>query len=796
MFNDTGNLQPPSRLHWWLLRGSAAAIILAALAGFLFVPAMVGSGEETITAADHVVHVLGLPLLLVISVLAFAMIGRTERRAAEAERLFSQAFEQSVVPSYWVDPAGVLVRANLALAGLLQRPREQLLGQTAASLGLPSDPASIGKTQTIARPGTSAVRIRATCNPVQDHAGKQRVLALQLQDVTEQEQALDELQASEERFRTLADDSPMLIRMTATDGSTLYLNRAALHFAGLTISQAVGLAWHQLVHPADLAHWSKSVDDALAGTRRYQVEARFRRNDGAWRSMLETGSPRYLTDGSFAGMVCVLMDVTDADEKLQSARQTLQARSAFLAGMSHEIRSPLSSILGFAQLLADPELSPAERSEFAHTISTSGQHLMAVLDDVLDLSRIEAGRATLNLHAVDPQDVAQDALDIARPLFSSKGLSLHMTTQRVGRSRVQVDEVRLRQVLINLLSNAAKFTSQGGATLELAQSAGRTILRVIDTGIGISPADLESIFDPYRRAAEQHAGTGLGLAISRRYAELMKGTLSVQSAPGSGSTFTLELPTLSPADAASSGDRSAPSTDRPAAPGPRRFDRELHLLVADDVPANQRLLETVLQRAGATVVTVGDGQLVLDRAAADTFDAIVLDIQMPHFDGYATARALRERGNATPILALTANAMPGDRERCLEAGCDDYLSKPVDVDALIRLLQTLTGSAASSAAAAPAKPVSDAVKAVFLKGLPADLNSLRQQLQARDFDEARRVVHQLKGTGGAFGFHNISNLAAHAEQSLLLSQDPAHWHADVDALIREIESVLAGKPGA
>jgi signal transduction histidine kinase/ActR/RegA family two-component response regulator len=367
------------------------------------------------------------------------------------------------------------------------------------------------------------------------------------------------------------------------------------------------------------------------------------------------------------------------------ARAASRAKSAFLANTSHEIRTPLTAIAGYADLLLediDRPVAREERLEMVETIRRNAEHLRRVLGDVLDLSRIEAGRIDLELASVEVAEILRDVTQLMNVQAELKGLSLSLELGPDLPRRVQSDATRLRQVLVNLLGNAIRFTARGGVRVVASRApSDRLAISVVDTGPGLSAEQLPRIFEPFVQGdsstTRTHGGTGLGLTISAALVELMGGSLSVDSAPGTGSTFRVELPIGEPQADTTAAARAEPAT----AAGP---PGGLRVLVAEDGPDNQRLIRALLERLGCRVEIVAHGEAALERLAADakSFDAVLLDMQMPVMDGYATARELRRRGLELPIIALTAHALAEERARCLTAGCTDYLSKPIDRPAL------------------------------------------------------------------------------------------------------------------
>ncbi len=379
----------------------------------------------------------------------------------------------------------------------------------------------------------------------------------------------------------------------------------------------------------------------------------------------------------------------------EAAVSASEAKSHFLANMSHEIRTPLTAILGYADLIADPRQTPEERIESIETIRRNGDHLLQVISDILDLSKIEAGRMVLESIPCSPVWVVEDVASAVRARASRKGLVLSIEYEGSIPQTITSDPTRLRQILLNLVSNAVKFTESGEVKIRVRlrgeSAAPRIEFEVADTGIGMSSIELERIFEPFSQGDESTArrfgGTGLGLAITRRLCELLGGEIRVESERESGSRFIVSHAT---------GALGARVDDTPrerAAEPTETAETELvgRVLVAEDGPDNQRLVRTILSKAGLAVDIAENGRVALEMVrtaelADAPYDAVVMDIQMPVMDGHAATRALRSAGFTRPILALTAHAMSTDRDRCLASGCDDVATKPIDRRALLALL--------------------------------------------------------------------------------------------------------------
>lgn len=359
-------------------------------------------------------------------------------------------------------------------------------------------------------------------------------------------------------------------------------------------------------------------------------------------------------------------------EATAEARRASEVKSRFLSQMSHELRTPLHAIAGFSKLLLD-KVHPAERERFLDAIHESAELLVSLVGQVLDLAKIEAGRLELTPAAFDPRALIARLMGPQQERARAKGLDCDWRVEIPDGARLEGDALRIGQVIVNLVGNAVKFTERGRVELVARWHAGVLRVEVSDTGPGIAEAELPGLFEPFVQAGPRNAraeGTGLGLAISRELAELMGGSVTASSDGRSGSVFRLELP--APLAAAPRSEVPAP----PPAPAPRA------VLIVDDNELNRLLGQKLLERDGHSVEVASDGREALAAIARRSPDVVLMDLEMPGLDGLETTRELRRRGSAVPVIALTANAIQGDRERCLAAGMDGYLPKPLDLAAL------------------------------------------------------------------------------------------------------------------
>ena len=476
------------------------------------------------------------------------------------------------------------------------------------------------------------------------------------------------------------------------------------------------------------------------------------------------------------------------------------AKSAFLAHMSHEIRTPLTAITGYADLLLEPQQTESVRAQRISVIRRSGEHLLSLINGILDLSKIEAGAMSAEHIRVEPAQILNDISSIMRVRAAEKNLRLDFVIEGTIPRTIQSDPTKLKQILMNLMGNAVKFTGSGGVRVLVAMvespDAPRLRIQIVDSGPGMSQEAIGRLFQPFTQldasTTRRFGGTGLGLAISKRLVELLGGQLHVQSTPGQGSNFTVEVPTGSlkgvervagPLESMCASESAAGDQQpRPA----RIWGR---LLLAEDNPDNQAMFAHHLRKAGADVVLVGDGQAACDAVAgADPpFDLILLDMQMPVLDGYAAASRLRHDGFKGPIIALTAHAMEEDRAKCVAAGCTDHLAKPIKRDVLIAAVaRYLTGALQAEEAG---DPKIQQLLGKFLRRLPEQVSRLRSSLAESRLLELDTLLHDLKGSGGTFGFSTITEAALRVESARAAGAEPAEISRLIDELVGVIRNV-------
>jgi signal transduction histidine kinase/CheY-like chemotaxis protein/HPt (histidine-containing phosphotransfer) domain-containing protein len=514
----------------------------------------------------------------------------------------------------------------------------------------------------------------------------------------------------------------------------------------------------------------------------------------------------------------------------EAAEEANKAKSEFLANMSHEIRTPMTAILGFTEELGnaiecctacpDHQACPTRvhNRESTQIIRRNGEHLLELINDILDLSKVEAGKMEVERAFCSPVQISEETVSLMRVRAIEKGLTLDARYEFPLPETVLSDPARVRQILVNLVGNAVKFTSRGRVEIVLRCAAdvpaGRATIAfdVKDTGIGMTPGQIERVFQPFVQAdsstTRQYGGTGLGLAISKRLAETMGGDIQVVSRPGEGSTFTftMEVEMALPVHMLNNISEVAEQVShRPQSTSTAAVRLRGRVLLAEDGPDNQKLISMILGKAGAEVDLAVNGREAVEKALAARlagagYDVILMDMQMPEMDGYEATRKLRLAGYTGAIIALTAHAMAEDRARCIDAGCDDYATKPIDRLGLLTTLAWLMGSPArqgdavaspelgpeESPAAAQPEPAATqqaqadggAIKSqfaddpemselieAFITRLPEMADAMAQALANNCFDELRRLAHQLKGSGGGYGYPSLTQQARKLEDS-------------------------------
>jgi PAS domain S-box-containing protein len=563
------------------------------------------------------------------------------------------------------------------------------------------------ETDAIGRCGDgSAFAAHLKASPICDAKGRASGFVAVTEDTRERKQAEEARLESEQRFRTVVEASPDAIALTELDGRLLMANRQMARFFGFDDVEellASGTIDFQLLVPEDRQRARENMNRLIDKGVLRDVEYTGCRRDGSRFPLEVSGALERDAQGSPKAVIIVLRDITvrkrgeqDLIHARRAAEETNRAKSAFLANVSHEIRTPMTAILGFSELLAVPDLPHREQCELLDGIRRNGKALLQLIGDILDLSRLEAAKLTLAKTDCLVRQIVDDTLSTVRIRAQKKRLSLEVDYRQPLPERIYTDPVRLRQVLGNLLGNAVKFTERGGVRMAVRclgdTGDGRRLqFAVSDSGVGIPAEKMGQLFQPFTQldgsATRRHGGTGLGLAISQRLAELLGGRLEVASQWGQGSTFTLTIDAGAPSAAMA-------EPPRRAEPSPRQPEPPLRgrLLLVEDAPDLQQLVRLLLLRkTGLEVEVASSGPLACAMAETSKsegrpYDVILMDIQMPAVDGHEAAGELRRRGWTGTIIAMTAYALAGDREKWLAAGCDDHIAKPLLTAGLYEVL--------------------------------------------------------------------------------------------------------------
>ena len=632
----------------------------------------------------------------------------TERKQAEA--YYRDLYENAPDMMAVVDlVTGKILECNQTLADVIGRGKEEITGSSFLDLYAPVSREAARQTslafvetgkiirqeRILRRADGSTIDVLLQATPMRDETGKIVASRSTWRDVTKQKQTEKALASQEALYRTLIEAAPQVIWVADADGQVTLLNKAWHEFSGRTAKESLGTRWAEALHPDDLPAVIAKWKCAYKHGETYSGECRFRAKDGSYQTFIFIGAPVRDNSGNIINWVGINTDIADrvkTEMALQEAKEAAEyanrTKSEFLATMSHELRTPLNAIIGFSQILRDEILASItnEQKELVLDIHTSGQHLLNMINDILDLSKIEAGKMELQIETFSVEEALEEVNTIINTLANQKQIQLSLEFDQDV--TMEADKVKFKQILYNLLSNAVKFTSEGGEVTTKFEVSGSELLgRVTDTGVGISPADQEKLFQPFTQLdaskGRTHSGTGLGLALTRRLVELHGGKIWVESEEGKGSIFLFTFPLRQQGYAAEVTAPETVTSEIALSLGNNRT-----ILVAEDDEGAAQLLGIYLTEAGYQVEYATDGEEAIAKATEIRPFAITLDVLLPKKDGWQVLKELKTSPNLQSIPAIIVSVTE-DRQLAFGLGAVDYLVKPIDKEALLASLASL-----------------------------------------------------------------------------------------------------------
>lgn len=696
---------------------------------------------------------IGLLLVLGAAVLISLYLHRLNQRLANTRAILKESEERFKVLSdasnggIFIHEENIILECNRGLSEITGYRRDELIGMNGLQLIAPESldvvlaHLRLGQDQEyeIAGRHKDGSRYPLIVKGKDIRYRGRDVRVIEYRDVSAQKEAEMLLRESEQHFRNLANGGSTLIWTSGLDMRCNYFNEPWLKFTGRSFEQEYGDGWAEGLHPDDVDICLNTYIGSFEQRRAFSMEYRLRRADGAYRWLRDDGNPRYDSQGEFLGYIGFCVDITEqkatADElerhrchleslveertaaltvAMNQAEAANRAKSTFLANMSHELRTPMNAIMGMTEIVMRRSNDPKQIEQLGK-VKQASAHLLEIINDILDLSKIEAERLTLEKTDFTLASVIEHIHSLISVELAAKDLPLHidLAPELAGR-HCKGDPQRIGQVLLNLLGNAVKFTTTGIISVKVApieDSPGEIVVRfdISDTGIGISKADQSRLFSAFEQAdgstTRKYGGTGLGLAISKRLIEMMGGEIGVESTPGQGSTFwfTLHLEEARPDFALNVAEATMSAESRLKSEFAGR-----HLLLAEDEPINQEVSRDLLEDIGLVVDIAVDGEEAIAMAKATDYALILMDVQMPLINGIDATRAIRALPGrqTTPILAMTANAFNEDRQRCLDAGMNDHIAKPVNPQRLFEKILKWLSPRKSERAESDTKPLS------------------------------------------------------------------------------------------
>ena len=632
----------------------------------------------------------------------------TERKQAEVH--YRDLYENAPDMMAVVDlVSGNILECNQTLADVIGRSKEEITGNSFLELYAPESIEAAQQTssafvetgeiirqeRTLRRADGSTIDVLLQATPMRDETGKIVASRSTWRDVTKQKEAERALAAQEALYRTLIEAAPQVIWVADADGQVALLNKAWHEFSGRTEAESLGTRWAEALHPEDLPDVLAKWERAYNHGETYSGECRFQAKDGSYQTFIFIGTPVRNDSGKIINWVGINTNIADrvqAEIALQEAKDAAEyanrAKSEFLATMSHELRTPLNAIIGFSEILRDEILGTLndEQKELTLDIHTSGNHLLAMINDILDLSKIEAGKMDLQLEHFSIQEAVTEVNTIITALANKKQIQLALELNQDV--TIEADKLKFKQILYNLLSNAIKFTDEGGkVTMKFETSSSALLGSVTDTGVGISPQDREKLFQPFTQldasSTRAHGGTGLGLALTNRLIQLHGGKMWVDSEINKGSTFSFTFPLHQQTEQV---EVTAPDTSTSGTTPSLNNNRTI--LVAEDNEQAAQLLGIYLTEAGYQVEYATDGEEAIEKATEIRPFAITLDILLPKKDGWQVLREMKMKPNLQSIPVIIVSVTE-ERQLAFGLGAVDHLVKPIDKETLLASLQSL-----------------------------------------------------------------------------------------------------------
>ncbi len=747
---------------------------------------------------------------------------RAEQKLRDSEQQFRLLFEQCPVGIVLVElPSFRIAQANATICAMLKYTEKELTQLTTQTITHPKDleralqfdarvakgdePCISMEKRYLAKDGET-IWSNLTSSIIYDHSGQPMYGLGIIEDISQRKKAEQAIQQEHQQLVSLFDSVDEIIYVA--DPNTyeiLYCNEAFRKCWGDPTGKKCFALLQNSDHPCDFCTNDQVLGEKFGETCVWEFR---NQSNHRWYRCIDKGI--LWPDGRKVRyeMACDISDQKEAERALAEAKHEAEAanraKSHFLANMSHEIRTPMTAILGYTDLLLNFDLSLGEQASHLETIHRNAESLLKLTNDILDLSKIEADKLIVERVDCSPWRIAEDVVSVLQVRALEKQIQLEIEAVPPFPETIHTDPVRLRQILINLVGNAVKFTEKGSVRLALrcrddAPGHRQMLFEVTDTGIGMTEEELAHLFQPFTQVdmstTRRFGGTGLGLTISQRMAEKLGGYINVASHPKRGSTFLLTIdagPTAGvPLHTSLPAAKSTSGISGTAPPSPHLAG---HVLLAEDGPDVQKLVKISLEQVGLTVDVASDGRIAYQKAMASLadiipYDVVLMDIQMPILDGYEATQRLRAHGYRGPIIALTAHAMSGDREKCLSAGCDDYVAKPLSRSELIELVAKYVRKIdlpEDTPGNHPPDLAHDSelreLMNTFARELPDRAECIHHALQSGDFERVANLTHQLKGSAGLYGFPEIANLARRINRLAVESADDETLHSTVAEL--------------